>query len=158
MPQVKELGNRIFQIYALTIATGTLIASVGVGIMLLSPMLFVFAFFIGGIVTGIICLPNIIILNLGLKYIYKHSISEEQKRHYFYYLWLLISVVPILLFIGLMIEGGLRSWSQLFLPLPYILSSLYYLFSVNNKFDALYKPKFTPPPNEDILDGDWNRL
>jgi len=159
MPIVKKLGNRVFQIYIFTILTGTLLGSLAIALVSWDAFMFFAALFFGAIITSVICLPNIIILYLGLKYVYKHSTSEEQKKHYFYYLWIILSAIPLLLFLTSILWGSpMDDIFGILLPVPYILSSLYYLFKINNKYDEQYPPNFAPLPDENILDADLDHL
>ncbi|MGK0388782.1 MAG: uncharacterized membrane-anchored protein YitT (DUF2179 family) [Maribacter sp.] len=71
--QIKELSNRIFQIYALTILVRTAIASIGMSVLSLELSMLFPLFFFGLLITAIFSFPNIIVLYLGLKYIYKNA-------------------------------------------------------------------------------------
>lgn len=155
---VRELGNRVWQIYIYTLLLGTLIASIGISITIFDPAMTAVLFFFGILTTGIFSLPNIFILNLGLKYIYKTSKNEDEKRQYFIYLWIVLCIVPLVGSLSLFMDGVLFSdFEVLLLPLPYVISSLYYIFKINNKFDKIYPPDFSKNRelSTDILDDDF---
>ena len=176
--KVRELGNRVWQIYAYTIFVGTVISIIGISIFLflggitnitsinLDDVFYAFMSFILSIITvaiilGIMGSPNVFILNLGLKYIYKNVKSEKEKRNYFIYLWIILNAIPLLIIAFFLMDKTLFSSPEelatLLLPLPYILSSLYYIFKINNKFDQTYPPDFSRNVNisVDILDDDF---
>lgn len=160
--QVKELGSRAAQIYGFTILVGTLFSSIGLGVYNLDISIFVAALFFGSIITGVLSFPNLFIIYFGLKWIYKKSENEHQKNRYFFYLWMIIFLFPIVVFFILITEGNITHISitdlinpSVLLPFPYIIAALYYLFKINRKFDQKYHLHFNQNELDlDILDAD----
>jgi hypothetical protein len=156
--KVRALGNRVFQIYICTILIGTLIYSLLMSIFYFESLLIITIFLPYSITAGLISLPNSFILNLGLKYIYKNANNEEEKRNYFIYLWLGLSIIPLLI-VGFIrfLEPSLFNVKDSLLIFPCIVSSLYFIFKINDKFDKIYHPDFNRKRETsiDILDDDF---
>ena len=160
--EVSKLRDRIFQIYIYTILFGTFFTGMGIGILSsdISELPFIFLF--GFLITATLSLPNFFILNRGLKYIYRKAKNESEKRHSFIYLWIVLCAIPLfpllLISINSIISDPIEVLSTLFMALPYMLSSLYFIFQVNNKYDKIYPPNFSKnrETSIDILDDDFN--
>lgn len=159
---IKYLSARIFKIYSYTILSGTLIDSIGIGIMSEHDgfMMFFAACIFGVITTSIICIPNFLALNIGLKKVYSRSRNHEEKKTNLLYLWIIICLIPTLFFyLSFGNLGGIYSvedFLTLLLPVPYAIAALYFLFKVNNNYDEKYPHNFNINDSfhEDILDAD----
>jgi hypothetical protein len=145
-----------------TFHLGTLIASIGMCISDLNFSMLLLLLFFGFFITAFFSLPNIIALNLGLKYIYRNAKNEGEKRHYFVYFWMILCAIPLLLYVSMnrydiFFSNPNELLSTLLMPLPYLLSSLYFIFKINNKYDKIYPPNFSKNKeiSIDVLDDNF---
>lgn len=155
---IKAHWARVFQIFIFTLFTGTLFSALILVILIQGYGLFE-SFFAGIIVTGILSSPNLLTLHFGIQWIYKNSDSLYDRNRYFYFLWISLFSLPLILIISL-VSGEITQVKissippkAFLIPVPYIISALYFLFSINNKYDKKYPPHFSLQ-NLDILDAD----
>lgn len=153
----KGISNRVFQIYISTSLTGTLIYSILISVFYFDSI-FLAKFFTYFIIISSINLPNCFILNKGLKYSYENAANENEKRNYFFCLWISLSLVPIIVVITILSNEPFLFYLEYLLSIfPSIICSIYFIFKINNKFDKIYPPDFSKSRelSTDLLDDDF---
>lgn len=162
MTRPKYYIGRSLLIYFLTIITGTTLDSIILSIQQSAPSFFigVLSFFMyGGLITGVACLPIILILIFSFHYIYKNSKDEKQKKNNIYLLAFICSIFPpIFLFGGELITSqkiSSETYMWLLLMIPYALSATFYIIYISRKEDLKNPPKFFQSVTEldDVLDS-----
>jgi len=154
----KYYVGRSFQIYFLTILTGTLIDSAILSIQQSAPSFWMGVlnfFFIGGIVTAIACIPIFFILIFGFYYIYKNSKDEKHQWKNIQLLCFICSVLPMLLLLAGELLSSYRISYETFtwclLTIPYALSATFYILYISRRDDLRNPPHFFESVAE--LDG-----
>ncbi len=153
--------ERSIRIYIYTILLGTLLTSIILALLMGNILAFLSFFIFGTITTGLLSIPNIIIINYGLKFIYSNAYQFSKRYTYLFFLWLICNVIPLLIFFIFLDSRIIYSIDDIlvFIALStiYILASLYFIFMVNRNADKKHPPVFADDEriyDEEILDND----
>jgi len=85
--KVPNLGNRVFEIYLLTCLLGSLTLSFFLCLSEYNFSMFVPAIIGSTLASLLLCIPNAIILNIGIRYVYKKPASTAELNFSYLYLW-----------------------------------------------------------------------